>query len=263
MDSFNDAELTQEELEEALRWAINRKDARMAAEELKARQEANRKALTGKVSAAQLDSFMRYRAATIFNSTGEEGKTWDLDAHNRAVYELLVLYFAEDREFISAAVNLGVANPSLSKGLLLAGNYGTGKTMMMKLFSKNQRQVFHVTNAKYIADGFQENGQEFLEQFAEKYQNASNDSSAFFQPYAGLCIDDLGTEEFKNHYGNKKNVLGDVIEIRYAKNNCGTYLHATTNLNIQELNDFYGGRVMSRMREIFNTVLLLGPDRRK
>jgi len=68
----------------------------------------------------------------------------------------------------------------------------------------------------------------------------------------GMCIDDLGTEDIKNHYGNKKNVIGDLIELKYAKKTTGIYLHGTTNLTAEQLKDFYGSRVTSRMREIFN-----------
>ena len=91
--------------------------------------------------------------------------------------------------------------------------------------------------------------------------------------YAGLCLDDIGTEDVKVNYGNRKSVIGDIIEQRYSiiekledpdniKNNCGDLLHATTNLSSPQLVEYYGGRVTSRMREIFNFIELPGNDRR-
>jgi DNA replication protein DnaC len=144
---------------------------------------------------------------------------------------------------------------------MLPGNCGVGKTWMMELFQRNQRQVYHLVNAKFIADNYEQNGED-KPNYEDKVKNAYNDANVFFQPYAGLCIDDIGTEDIKNFYGNRKNVIGDLIEKRYAKGNTGVFLHATTNLTADQLSEFYGSRVGSRMREIFNFIELPGGDRR-
>jgi hypothetical protein len=133
----------------------------------------------------------------------------------------------------------------------------------MKLFSKNQRQSFKVVSAKNIADQFETDGEDSMNEFVYLYKNALNDYESFLQKNSGLCIDDLGTEDLKIHFGNRKNVIGDVIEKRYFCKHVGVLFHATTNLTAEQLKDFYGGRVVSRMREIFNFIELPGEDRRK
>jgi len=69
------------------------------------------------------------------------------------------------------------------------------------------------------------------------------------------CFDDLGVESSLKYYGNQCNVLGEILLTRYelfvAK---GLLTHATTNCNSSENENFYGNRVRSRMREMFNLV---------
>lgn len=258
MGSFEDIELTEDEIDEAILAAKYRKKEKL---ELQAREkitEENRKKLTAsRWSTEQTAGFMMYRAANLF-----QGKM-RIDESNKLVYNLLCRYFSEDQEFLSLATNMGIENPSLDKGILLAGNFGVGKTWLMKLFSCNQRQVFHLSNAKDIANIFESDGQDAMDFYTTKKKNAINDAQSFFQPFAGLCIDDMGTEDIKNHFGNKKNVIGDLIEQRYAKENCGIFLHATTNLTADQMKEFYGGRVISRFRQIFNLIELTGEDKRK
>lgn len=256
---FEHITLEEHELKEAILWRKQRKESELKRINLEKRAEENRKALSGNQwSYDQTKAFMQYRAQQIFTE-----KKFIIDNENTMIYELLCYYFSNDKQFLSLAENLGIPNPSLEKGILLAGNFGVGKTWLMKLFAKNQRQVFFIRNAKDIADGFGANGEEALNEYLNKIKNAVNDTAVFFQPYSGLCIDDIGTEDIKTHYGNKRNVIGDLIEKRYSRNNTGIYLHATTNLDADQITSFYGGRVASRIREIFNLIEMNGNDRRK
>lgn len=258
LESYSHIDLTQEEELEGILWAKMKKEKRVQAERIKVIQEENRKSLTGfNWSYVQTKAFMLYRASNIFH------KQFVIDKKNEVLFELVCRYFSNDPVFESYAAQLGMKNISLKKGIMLAGNFGTGKTWMMQLFSKNQRQVFHIRNAKYIADAFSTDGEIISEGFSELIKNPVNDRESFFHTHAGLCIDDMGTEGLKTHYGNKKNVIGDLIESRYFKKNTGVFLHATTNLSVSELEEFYGERVTSRMREIFNFIEVIGEDRRK
>jgi hypothetical protein len=78
----------------------------------------------------------------------------------------------------------------------------------------------------------------------EKYNDTKN-----------YCFDDLGVEPTVCHYIKECNVMGEILLSRYdlfkAKN---TKTHITTNLNAEELEARYGGRVRSRLREMFNLV---------
>jgi hypothetical protein len=256
--SYSHIQLTEEEALEGEVWAKQRKHERITSQDRREREAENRRFMTdGRWTADQTDAFMIYRASQHFNGD------FRVDDENRVFYRLMCMYFSADPAFVVEASKIGVVNPSISKGILLTGNVGNGKTWFMKLFSKNKRQIFFVKSAKEIADTFEHYGEDSMAQIVEKTAMPVNDKSAFYQTHAGLCIDDLGTEGMKTHYGNKKNVIGDLIELRYLNGNTGPLFHATTNLTTDMIDQIYGSRVRSRMREIFNFIELTGKDRRK
>ena len=258
-------ELTEDETIEAL---IRKKLEKLQTQEEKARLaqvEANRQRLTSSQwDAEQTKQFVFWRAAQMFagkkNPDGSP-KVLVFDKYNSLVFDLLCLYFSNDVRFVSFATNMGIKKPSLDKGIALLGQFGTGKSLFMSLFAKNQRQVYRVCSVKDVADEFADKGED--SKYVNKMPNPLNDAGAFYQPYTGLCLDDLGTDDEKVHYGNRKNVVGDLIEKRYNKENTGVFLHCTSNLGPDEIKEFYGGRVLSRMYEIFNFIVLPGEDRRK
>ncbi len=257
LETYKHIELSEDEVCEAMIWGKQKKERIVAEIKIKEREAENRKKFTVSTTPGLVDGLMRIRMEKVF----PDG--FILDEQNAYLYDLLCLYFGNDERFISNAMAAGVKNPTLKKGIMLAGNFGTGKTYMMKLFSKNQRQCFAVKNAKEIATQYKSEGELTLEEYIQITKAAFEDPSVFYQPSIGLCIDDLGTEDLKTNYGDKKNVIGDIIEQRYFNNNCGIYFHGSTNLTAQQLKDYYGERVTSRMREIFNFIEVRGTDRRK
>jgi len=257
MESYSHIELTEDEMCEAIIWRKRKKEDDLKRLAQKEKEDQNRKRLTAATTYDIVRSLMLHRMETRFD------KPFVLDDKNSILFELLCKYFGNDLGFHSIALSMGVENPSLDKGIFLAGNFGVGKTWFMRLFQQNQRQVYTVRSCKIIADEFETQGEDRMIEYWNITKNAINDSSAFFQQHTGLCLDDLGTEDIKTHYGNRKNVIGDLIEKRYEKKATGTYLHATTNLTSEQLKEFYGARVISRMREIFNFIELKGSDRRK
>ncbi len=69
------------------------------------------------------------------------------------------------------------------------------------------------------------------------------------------CFDDLGTENSLKYYGNECNVMAEVLLSRYELFIQKKMLtHLTTNLSATEIENLYGNRVRSRMREMFNLV---------
>lgn len=257
LDTYSDIELTEDEVIEAMIWAKRKKERVIEEMAIKEREAQNRRLLTGiQWDYEQTMAYMTYRSNELF-----KGK-FTLDENNLSIYQLLCYYFCNDKKFEAMALNMGIPNPSLEKGILLAGNFGVGKTWLMRLFAKNQRQVYFIRTAKQIANDFETHGDESLEQYIKPFENASNDSAMFYQKYSGLCIDDMGTEDIKSHYGNRKNVIGDLIELRYPKGLMGVLFHATTNLTSEQLSNYYGGRVISRLREQVNLIELTGKDRR-
>ncbi|WP_307810536.1 RteC domain-containing protein [Gelidibacter salicanalis] len=72
-----------------------------------------------------------------------------------------------------------------------------------------------------------------------------------------FCFDDLGIESPGRFYGKDLNVMGELLLSRYdlyLQSKRRTKTHATTNFGADELEEFYGNRVRSRMRELFNLI---------
>lgn len=255
--AYSHIELTQDEYAEAMIEAKRKKEKKIAAEEESKKINERRGFLTQKTNYDLVKGLTEVRKDTVFN------KQFVVDDTNAYLFELLLLYFGQDKNFIPYAMQCGVKNPDLDKGILICGNFGVGKSWMTKMFSKNQRQCYEIKNAKDIAIVYKNKGEEAMEEFLEIKRAAFEDPSVFYQKQIGLCIEDFGTEDIKSNYGDKKNVLGDIIEQRYFKGNMGIFLHGTTNLTADQLKAFYGERVTTRMREKFNFIELKGTDRRK
>lgn len=257
LDEYKHIELTQDEIDEAMLVAKMRKDAILHERRRDEIEAENRKRFKDPLAYAAIRQYMTTRADLIFK------RQFTIDEYNKEVFELLCLYFANDPNFITAAGEAGIDNPSLEKGILLSSSFGHGKTWMMKLFSANTRQVYQIVSAKKIANDYENYKEEGIAEYMEPIKNAFDDKACFYQRYSGLCIDDFGAEGIKQNFGNKRNVVGDIIEHRYNKKFTGTLFHLTTNLTGDGIHKMYEGRVASRIREIFNIIELPGKDRRK
>ncbi|MCP9200566.1 ATPase [Gramella sp. GC03-9] len=164
---------------------------------------------------------------------GEKFKIYKKD---KEILLKLCSYFIKDKE------NCRKFGIDVNKGILLSGPVGCGKTSLMKLlhFLVPHQRKYVVMPCRNIVFAFNHLGYKTIEDYGE---------SSFF------CFDDMGVEPIGRHYGKDCNVIGEILLSRYdlfLETNLKT--HATTNLNAEELEDRYGNRVRSRMRELFNLI---------
>lgn len=130
----------------------------------------------------------------------------------------------------------------LNKGLLLTGPIGVGKTALMHLLKSftTVRNNYEMVSSRMVALDFSRNGFDVI----SRYCSLRN-----------YCFDDLGLEQKRKRYGESCNVMGEILLSRYdlfiSKK---VITHATTNLNAQDLENFYGNRARSRMKEMFNLI---------
>ncbi|WP_034893847.1 ATPase [Gillisia sp. Hel_I_29] len=166
------------------------------------------------------------------------GEKFKIHRKDKAILIQLISYFIKDKE------NCKKFGIDIEKGILLSGPVGCGKTSLMKLlrYIVPLQRPYEMIPCRNVTFSFNHLGFKTIEEYG---------NSKIF------CFDDLGVEPFGRFYGKDLNVMGEVLLSRYelyleTKHNIKT--HATTNLGADELEERYGHRVRSRMRELFNLI---------
>lgn len=173
------------------------------------------------------------------------GKKFKIYKEDRDIIYKLCLYFIRD------TARCRQLDIDIDKGILLSGPVGCGKTSLMRLMKHivPHRRPYGVIPCRNIVFGFNHLGYKVIGDYGD---------SQFF------CFDDLGAEPDGIYFGKGCNVMGEILLSRYelyVDHKLRT--HATTNLNAIELEERYGSRVRSRLRELFNLVSFDGKSRDK
>jgi DNA replication protein DnaC len=158
------------------------------------------------------------------------------------IYKLLV-YVLKD--------NAGAEKYKLSfrKGILLSGPVGCGKTSLMNIIRHIQQPEvrFVMKTCRDVSFEFIQEGYSIIHKYSK--QSFKNDIPRSY------CFDDLGTENSLKYFGNDCNVMAEILLSRYELFVSRQMLtHLTTNLNSSEIEEIYGTRIRSRLREQFNLI---------
>lgn len=187
-----------------------------------------------------------------------------IDDNNRFVFEQIVRWILADPKAQAHDINGNIIPADLTKGLYVAGRTGTGKSLLLSIFS-----IFtKILLVKYVASA-KEQSLDFnfyrADLICDEY--AKEGDLQKFKQMPILCIEDLGCEEPETLFmGNRKNVLRSILEARGDRRNVLTF--ATSNIRIDRLGknkegrELYGDRVQSRAFEMWNYYILGGKDRR-
>lgn len=197
--------------------------------------EKKRKELKEIWTATKLYNLMEWTSKNVY------GKKLLYDFDNSLLIKSLCFYISEDPRFES---ELGF---SLKKGIIIRGISGVGKTHLVKCISNNLLNHVEVYSMLDVAESIKLDGEFILKNEGMIY------------------LDDVGSEQpIINYYGTKINWFKEFIEIFYLKNTSGFRgLLLSTNCSFDQLEENYGFRVRSRMREMFNVIDVKGKDRRE
>ena len=179
--------------------------------------------------------------------------------------EPILYYFSKDERFFNCVNISTLSKPSFDKGLLIIGDYGNGKTSVMKtfefIFQGVQGVSFKGYTANEVVTMFEKITDDENEHTRTQFENAMYKGIRYF--------DDLKTERIASKYG-KVNLFKDILEERYNRK---LKTHITCNfkegfignieVGISEFGDKYGGRVYDRMFEMYNIIEFKGKSFRK
>lgn len=188
------------------------------------------------------------------------GKKFKIHEEDHEILYQLCVYFIKDE------ISCAKFNIDPKKGIMLSGPVGCGKTTLMKLLRHlvPHHRPYEIIPTRNIVFGFNNLGYSIIEQYG---------NSNFY------CFDDLGVEPEGKHFGKDCNVMGEILLSRHelftqchpersrrtvpkqpalsgvevSKGSRRT-THITTNLNAEEIEERYGNRVRSRLREMVNVI---------
>lgn len=189
-----------------------------------------------------------------------QGRKFDIDDNNKAVLRFLLYYFNN----CNAALNVygDDCGYSLDNSIILCGDVGVGKTLMMDVFAHYLNRIKSPRAYKTIS----------LTQLVNWYKLHNNidyftyntGNSLEWHPF-DICINDIGLKSHK-HYGVDTQMI--VNEFFYARDEIytqtGCRTHITTNLDYDEFMEMFDdgyGRLVDRFKK-YNILALGGGSRR-
>lgn len=164
-----------------------------------------------------------------------------VNEQTKPLIKVLCFFLSRDPRF---ETELGY---NLKKGLLLRGVSGLGKTHLVKCLEENELNPICVLSMVEITNHIQADGEYQIEMGNRKI----------------LYLDDVGTESpVVKYYGTERGFFKNFIELYYHKNKPFENLMLSTNNSFSELEEKYGFRVRSRIKDMFNVVDVTGKDLR-
>jgi DNA replication protein DnaC len=205
----------------------------------KERQEMAKKALELKElwTAKNFYSLMKWTSEKVY------GKPLIVNESNRKLISAICFFISGDERF---KTELGFDQ---KKGLLIRGISGLGKTHLIRCVEKNELNPIKIISMIEVADEIKAEGE---------YQINQGDNKIIY-------LDDVGTEEATiNYFGTKINFFKNFIETVYLRNVEKGFgkLIISTNNSFSEIEEKYGFRVRSRIKDMFNIIDLQGTDMR-
>lgn len=184
-----------------------------------------------------------------------------IDDNNRDILRFLLYYFNDCPLAETVFPRRGY---KLHKHLLLMGAVGTGKTLLMQIFSEYLRitenpRFFYNLSVTQMVNYYT------LHNNLDRYTYNEEENKGFRCTPVNVCLNDIGVQSVK-FYGTDTELLTN--EFLHARNEIWTnyhkMAHLTTNLTVEQLQEKYRdgfGRLLDRFKT-YNVIPLAGESRR-
>jgi len=191
-----------------------------------------------------------------------EHKKFEIDDYNKNVLKFLLYYFNNCQLAESVFPKENYKN---YKNLLIIGEPGTGKTLIMQIFSDYLKITKNTNYYKNISITQMMNYYKLNNHIDQYTYNELANKKAFEGSPVNVCLNDLGlkTEEQKSYGTTLTQVTDEFLFARYEiYQQCGIKYHFTSNLSVNDLKKRFEGRLIDRFKS-FNVIELHGGSRRK
>lgn len=180
----------------------------------------------------------------VLNALYDAGKFLDIIKTHFDAKNGKFILGAWNKPMIEAICDYMAGNQQ-KKGLMIIGQSGLGKTETIRAVAKNPVKPIQILSILEVAEVVKDHG------------------SCDLNESRHILIDDVGSEpEVINYFGTKIQWFKEFIESYYLNHKTYEKLLITTNLSGQEVENRYGYRVRSRLREMMNIVTIQGEDLR-
>lgn len=201
-----------------------------------------------------------YDSVKVFNKFCNHAKLlctnpeYKIIEENLPVIEMLILYICNDPAFEQLPVSNHLrTQPSLSKGICLMGNSGSGKTLIMQILSriKMPGNIFEIVFTDMILQEYKKQDdylmQKYYKEFIDKDRTRPKE----------ICFDEFGYEQQFKDFGSQVPFYLDIIVKRNRSwVSHGIKTHFTTNFNRKKVEEYYGYRSLRRIEEMCNIINL-------
>lgn len=195
------------------------------------------------------------------NYCQREFREFVIDENNAKVLRFLTYYFNGSRKALDVFPG---KDYKLHKNILLIGNPGTGKTMIMQVFADYLRLTNNPNRFNNLSITQMTNYYK-LHSNIDRYTYNESGSQEFDGKPFNLCLNDIGVDlsKHKSYGTDMEAIIDEFLFARYEIfQNHRKRTHLTSNLTAAEFKEKYEERLVDRFKS-YNVLSLTGESRRK